>query len=238
MDTQILENIGLTPSEIKIYLALLELGSASAGEVLEQAEIQNSVFHFCVNKLISKGLVSYISKGKSKIYSAADPENFLLYLKDKEDELKKLLPELKERQASIKDKSEVELFAGIKGVINALNSLIADTKKGDEFLFFSMVVEDKNEEVQEFYERYDLKRKSKGLVTKGIAPIKLKHLFEKRTYLRMKYSDKPLPSNFAVCNDKMILISWDEKPHAVLIKANNLVNQQRDFFNRSWSSLK
>jgi sugar-specific transcriptional regulator TrmB len=237
MDTNILENIGLTPSEIKIYLALLELGPSSAGKVLEKAGIQNSVFHFCVNKLIDKGLVSYVIKGKSKVYSAADPENFLLYLKDKENEVKTLLPELKARQAIIKDKSEVEMFVGIKGVINALNTFIKDAKKGDEFLFFPLDVENKNEEVQEFYERYDLKRKSKGLITKGIAPIKHKYLFEKRTYLKMKYSDKPLPSNSAICNDGMILISWDETPHAVIIKAKNLVNNQKEFFYNFWNSL-
>lgn len=234
MDISILENIGLTSGEIKVYLALLELGPSSAGATLKKAQIQNSVFHFCVNKLIAKGLVSYIKKGKIKIYRAADPENFLVYLRDKENDLKKILPELKEKQAIIKEKTEVELFEGIKGIINALNTLIEHTKKGDEFLFFSTDVDSKNEEIQEFYQRYDAKRKAKGLITKGIASERLKHLFQDRKYLKMKYTKNPIPANYGICNDKMILLSWDEKPYAVLIQAKNLINKHKEFFHKLW----
>jgi len=46
MDTKILEDIGLTHGEIKVYITLLELGSSTAGAILKKAKIQNSVFHF------------------------------------------------------------------------------------------------------------------------------------------------------------------------------------------------
>jgi len=59
--------------------------------------VQNSVFHFSINRLIEKGLVSYVKKGKVKIYSAADPKQFLIYLKEKEKRVKDLLPGLVER---------------------------------------------------------------------------------------------------------------------------------------------
>jgi len=61
MNTKILEDIGLTPGEIKVYLTLLEEGASSAGKILEQAQIQNSVFHFNINRLMEKGLVSSIN---------------------------------------------------------------------------------------------------------------------------------------------------------------------------------
>jgi len=37
MDVSILEDLGLTQAEIKVYLALLELGSSSAGRILEKS---------------------------------------------------------------------------------------------------------------------------------------------------------------------------------------------------------
>lgn len=236
MDTRILEEIGLTQGEIKVYLALLELGSSSAGEILKKAEIQNSVFHFCVNRLIDKGLVSYTKKNKFKIYSAADPEQFKIYLKDKEKQIDKLLPELKQKQAYAQEKQEVELFEGIKGVMTLLNIFIKDTKRGDEFLFFAPELE-KSKEIQEFYEMYDAKRKDKGLVIKGIAPKSLKPLFEKRRYIKMKYTEKPVPANSGVCNNKMVIISWEEKPTGILIHSKHIVEKQRDFFNAMWKSL-
>jgi HTH-type transcriptional regulator, sugar sensing transcriptional regulator len=238
MDTSILENIGLTPGEIKVYLSLLELGPSSAGNILENAGIQNSVFHFCVNKLIEKGLVSYVKSGKIRIYKASDPENFLIYLKDKEKKIKEILPELKERQVNFKEKLKAEVFEGISGIINLLNISIEGAKKGDEYLFFSIDAGTKNEEIQDFYKIFDLKRKEKGLITKGIANSKLKPLFIERTYLKMKYTHLPIPYNIGICNDKMVLTSWDEKPSGVLIQAKNLVKNQRDFFNELWRQIK
>lgn len=236
MNTKILEEIGLTQGEIKVYLALLELGSSTAGPILEKANIQNSVFHFVINRLIEKGLVSYVKKNKFRIYQPANPDSLVSYLKDKEKQLEKILPELKEKQTSSKEKQEVELFEGTKGVITLLNLLIEDAKRGDEFLFFTPELE-KDKEIQEFYEIYDAKRKDKGLIIKGIAPKSLKPLFEKRKSIKMKYSDSPVPANTGICNNKMAIISWENKPTAVLIHSKQMVEKQKEFFNSLWGSL-
>jgi sugar-specific transcriptional regulator TrmB len=239
MDTKALENIGLTQGEIKVYLALLELGSSTAGDILEKASIQNSVFHLCVNSLIEKGLVSYVKKNKFRIYSAASPEAVVSYVKDKEKELQNLLPQLKEKQQHSKEKQEVELFEGIKGIMTLLNILIEDAKKGDEFLMFTAEADnlEKSEEIQKFYEMYDAKRKDKGLIVKGVAQKSLKSLFEKRKSLKMKYTNLPIPANTGICNNKMVLISWEDKPTGVLITSKNIVEKQKRFFNAYWDSL-
>jgi sugar-specific transcriptional regulator TrmB len=239
MDTKALENIGLTQGEIKVYLALLELGSSSAGSILEKAEVQNSVFHFCVNNLIEKGLVSYVKKNKFRVYSSNPPESFLSYLKDKEKQIETIIPELKAKQSFSKEKQEVEIFEGIKGIMTLLNILIENTKKGDEFLFFSAEAEslEKSEEIQKFYEMFDAKRKDKGLIVKGISTSSLKPLFEKRKYLKMKYTKLPVPANTGICNNKMVLISWGEKSTGILISSKNIVEKQKRFFNVFWNSL-
>ena len=64
---KVLEELGLTSGEVKVYLALLELGPSSAGEIIEKSRLQNSVIHFCLNRLKEKGLVSYIKKGRKRI---------------------------------------------------------------------------------------------------------------------------------------------------------------------------
>jgi sugar-specific transcriptional regulator TrmB len=238
MDTGILEDIGLTKGEVIVYIALLEEGPSTAGAILKKAKIQNSVFHFNINRLIEKGLVSYVKKGKVKIYQAADPDNFMVYLKDKESQVAKLLPELKAKQSIAKERQEVELFQGTKGIITLMNALIEDAQEGDEFLFFSADVEEKNEEIQKFYKRYDVKRRDKGLVIKGIAPIGLKHLFVDRTTMQMRYSDMPIPANTGMCNDKLAIISWGERPTGVLIHSNNIADKQKEFFNALWESLR
>lgn len=239
MDLKALYEIGLSEGEVKVYLALLELGASSAGDVLEKAGVQNSVFHFCVNRLIAKGLVSYVMKNKFRVYSASSPESILGYVRDKERDIQKLIPELKIKQASIREKQEVALFEGVKGILTLLNILIEDAKKGEEFLMFTAEADslEKTEEIQKFYEMYDAKRKAKGLVVKGIAGLKMQPVFERRKTLNMKYTDLPLPSNTGICGSKMVLINWGERPTGILIKSRAIVEREKAFFKAFWNLL-
>lgn len=236
MDAKLLEELGLTAGEIKVYLALLELGPTSAGKVIEKSGLQNSVVHFCLNSLKKKGLVSYVKKGRIRIYNAADPENFLSILEDRKKAFKALLPELKLKQKLVKEKPVVEFFEGIKGLINMFNQFIADGKRGDEFLFFTTDVEEKNIEIQKFYRQYDVKRKAKGLIVKGLAPTRFKPLFKDRPIPKVRYIDFPIPANIAMFKDKMVLVSWEEVPTGVLLKSEQIVDKLKSFFNSIWNS--
>ena len=62
MNTKILEEVGLTGNEIKVYLALLELGSVTAGDILKKIELHRGAVYDTLDKLIDKGLVSYFIK--------------------------------------------------------------------------------------------------------------------------------------------------------------------------------
>ena len=43
MDTSVLEDLGLTGSEIKVYLSLLELGASTAGPIRNKTDLQNYI---------------------------------------------------------------------------------------------------------------------------------------------------------------------------------------------------
>lgn len=116
MDISILEELGLTQSEVKVYLALLELGSSSAGAVLKKSGLQNSVVHRALNSLIEKGLISYIFEGKRKIYQATNPDNFHDFIQDKIKRFDEILPELKKKQLISKTTTFAEVFKGKRGI--------------------------------------------------------------------------------------------------------------------------
>ena len=134
MDTKIFEDLGLTNAEIKIYLALLELGAAPAGPIIEKTNIQTSVVHRGLNTLIDKGIINFILEGKKRVYQANKPESFLSYIDDKKDEFKKILPELKEKEKYAKKEENVTIFKGIKGIKEVYNIMI--NAKGKEYLTF------------------------------------------------------------------------------------------------------
>ncbi len=240
MDSSILEDLGLSKGEIKIYLEMLGLGETKVGQIIEKSGMASSAVHNSMNSLIEKGLVSYIKKGKIKFYRAISPKQLLDFIEDKKKKILEILPELESKQKKSTEKQEAEIFEGLKGVVAMLNLQIEDTKKGDEYLFFAVRVgkEREDKDIQDFFIQYDAKRRAKGLIIKGLAPSKIKELFIKRRVLKMKYANFPIPSNTSICNDKIAFFSWGEKPIGYLIKSKQISGMYRDFFNETWKKCK
>src|SRR3989338_6514101 len=120
MDTSSLREAGLTEGEVKVYLALLELGSSTTGPIIEKSHIARSIIYQILEKLMQKGLVSQVIKEKTKYFQAAEPNKILEYIderREKFEETKKvienLLPELELKQ-KLAMKSEVAIYFGYK----------------------------------------------------------------------------------------------------------------------------
>jgi len=124
MDTSILEDLGLTQAEIHVYIALLELGTSTAGHILEKSRLQNSVVHRALNSLIEKGIISFILEGKRKVYQASQPENFYDFIETKKKRFDEILPELKRKQQFSKKITFGEIFKGKRGISQMYMTLL------------------------------------------------------------------------------------------------------------------
>ena len=134
MDVSILEDLGLTTAEIKVYMTLLELGSSTAGAILEKSGLQNSVVHRALNSLIEKSLINYILEGKRRVYQATDPENFYNYMDEKKRRFDEILPELKKKQQFAEKKEIAAVYKGIRGIKEVYS--IMRNAKGKEYNTF------------------------------------------------------------------------------------------------------
>jgi len=124
MDTKILEDIGLSNAEIKVYLTLLELGTSTAGPILEKSGLQNSVVHMTLNKLIERGFVTFVKEGKRNHYQASDPKHIIDFINEKKERFQEILPELLLKQKQAKEKPEIITFRGINGIKELLMELL------------------------------------------------------------------------------------------------------------------
>src|SRR3989344_6954322 len=102
MNTRILQEIGFTEGESRVYMALLELGTVTTGPIIKKSGISASKAYEILNRLTEKGFVSHIIKAKTKYFRAADPGRIIDYLDEKEkeiagkkEEMKKIVPQLK-----------------------------------------------------------------------------------------------------------------------------------------------
>jgi len=123
-----LQSLGLEEHEVKTYLALLDLGESTATKLAERTGIGRVHMYQITERMINKGLTAYIIKNNVKYFSAADPETLLKKLQEKQDDLKKILPELKARQHLINPKTKVEMYRGRKGINTILRMILRDKK--------------------------------------------------------------------------------------------------------------
>ena len=65
---QLLTSLGLSKNEAKVYLALLDLGSATAGKIAEKSKVHRTNVYDALERLIEKGVVTYIFKKDIKNY--------------------------------------------------------------------------------------------------------------------------------------------------------------------------
>lgn len=140
MNLEILESIGLTKTEIKIYLALLELGSSTTGPIVEKSKASSSKIYENMEKLMQKGLASFVIESGVKYFEAAPPSRILDYMKEKEEsllkqqkEIAKIIPELELKKKYSKRKTQATIFRGLKGVITAYEDILKTLKSGDEY---------------------------------------------------------------------------------------------------------
>src|SRR3989344_5672522 len=204
MEKELLMNLGLTDGEAKVYLALAKLGSSTVGPIVKEAKVAYSNIYEILNRLLEKGLISFILKEKTKYFQVTNFSRLYEYLDKKEQKiekeklsLKKLIPDLEKLQ-KLQEKQEAEVFIGFNGVRTAYERLLENHFE-EEYLFF-FIAEQNYEEVDKFYMR--LYNKFKNLKVKGIANIKYKESkFIKKTTYKMRYVNIPVPGNIDIHED-------------------------------------
>lgn len=144
MDTSSLREAGLTEGEIKVYLALLELGESTAGPIIDKSKVSRSIIYQLLEKLMEKGLVSYIVKEKTKYFQAAEPNRIFDYIEERAAKLQeskknveKLFPQLLLKQRAAKE-SEARIFVGFKGMITVHEHTYRKLKRGEEYFYMGI----------------------------------------------------------------------------------------------------
>jgi len=138
MNTQLLEEIGLTKTETKIYLTLLKIGQSTTTNIVHDARIHASKVYEFLDKLMQKGLVSYVIKANKKYFTAANPKHLKEFLREKQRRIveqqtaiDKLLPGLQAMQQASPMQIKVEVYQDLRGVKSLYEKLLTLFRKGD-----------------------------------------------------------------------------------------------------------
>ena len=240
MEYKILENLGLTKNEIRVYVNLIESGSKLAGEITESTGIHRRNVYDCLERLIQKGLVSYVNINNKRWFSPANPNRFLEIIEEKKSELdenkkeiRKLMPYFMDMRKS-KLKQDVRFFRGIEGLKTVYEDILRTRKN-----YIGYGPGKKVEELLRFYFPYYIKKRQK---TKIFSRLIYEESSRERYYVKAPLSKvKFLPDSYIsltsnrVYGDKVaILLISKEEPLAIIIKNKSIALSYRKYFELLW----
>lgn len=249
MDISSLKEAGLTQGEIKVYLALLELGSSTTGPIVEKSGVARSIVYQILEKLMQKGLVAYVTKEKTKYFQAAEPNKVLDYIDEREKVLElnkkkveELLPQLLLKQKMAK-KSETNVYTGYKGIRTAHEHTYLKLKKGEEY-FYLGVPAFQPEEQHLYWQRDHVRRIKAGIKCKLLynADTDKKILKNRNSYkgadARFMPIDIVTPASFLIYKDTTLI--FIQQPTAIAIEIINqeIADSFRAYFDEFWKRSK
>jgi len=241
IDITALEEIGLTSSQIKVYIALLELGETTSGPILKKSKLHNSVVYNALNRLTEQGLVSFVKKGKIKYFSITDPKNILKYIDDKREKIREIIPKFVAKQKLAKSKQEAEVFLGWKGVYAAFNKILEGLPKGGEYIGFGAGFEDQyTEEAKKFFREYQKKRSLMKLKIRIVANETAREQIKKYGWYPnfgkpdYRYVNGFAPIGVIIFGDNTLNVAFSDNPVAVIITSKEITDSYRRCFEKMW----
>jgi predicted transcriptional regulator len=203
METAALEDLGLSQAEIKIYIALLDIGESTTGPIIEQCKLQSSVVHRVIKQLIEKELVSYVVVGKNKLYQPAKPQNLVNFVETKKKRLLEILPELESRQQLVK-RNTAEMFMGHTAVFALLSSI---SKQKDVSVYINTLTPEKDFLIS--------KKHSVWIHHPGHKSHNTGFIF---------------PHDILITKNQIVYVHWDEIVMATQITNESAARQHKTFF--------
>ncbi|HIJ01335.1 TPA: hypothetical protein HA363_01675 [Candidatus Woesearchaeota archaeon] len=248
MIEEILQQIGLTEGEIKVYLSLLELGSTSTGKIIKKSHVSGSKVYEVLDRLSSKGLVTSVVKNGVKYFEATTPEKILSYLRQKKEDIQKqeqrvqeIIPKLilKTKEANA---NNVKVFTGFEGLKTANEDIINSLQKGEEWL--SMGLTEQPASWERYFTKRQIIRTKKGIIHRQLLNEKYQILYKKRkklalTYFRFLPQNLEMPTSTEIYKNKtLIFILNSEDPMAILIESKAVADSFRKYFEMLWKQAK
>ncbi|MBW2966740.1 hypothetical protein KY342_06575 [Candidatus Woesearchaeota archaeon] len=235
-----LKEFGLTDKEIKVYLALLKLGTALVQDIAKKAGTYRTYTYEILKSLKEKGLVSYVIKSGKQYFEVAEPEKLLNILKEKEGKIGKIMPDLKKIYKSAVEKPKIEFYEGKEGLKTILDDLIRTRK---EILVYCSTR--KQLQLLRFYFPNFIRRRVKAKIRTKVITERSKeaieiHKKDKEELREMKFlpKDMEFPTSTNIYGNKVAILSLEKDIVGIIIESESITNSQRMVFDLLWGIAK
>lgn len=241
-----LKKIGFSDKEAKVYLALLELGEDSVQNIAKRSKVNRATTYVILESLKKQGAVSTIEKGKKTFFVAENPTSLLRLLaaeqeklENKEQDFRKVLPELDAVFNLTAERPRVRFFEGKEGMIACFNDII--TSEAKEILSIYPLDETRNllseKEIHRFFE--DRKKKNirmRAIYSSSKGP---KNTFETPGERRYLPKEKfPFSADISVYANRVSMTTIRGKHITAIIENKEIADTMRLIFKLAWRGAK
>lgn len=227
---KVLENLGFSPNQIKVYLTLNDHGSTKAGKIAKLAQIDRSNCYNALKSLAEKGLVSYVLIGRIKWFQATGPKRLLDYITEQEEEVKNILPELQARHKAAKIEGQVRLFKGTKGV----KSIFLDIARSGENNYVFGSEGQFSKRMPEFALQFERLKKENKIRTKLLLRQGRQELESTTSEYRYISNISESPAVTNIYGDKIAIIIWTDEPEGIIIENAAAAKAYKSYFEVMW----
>jgi sugar-specific transcriptional regulator TrmB len=248
MYEQSLKNLELSEKEAVVYLASLELGLTTIQEIAGQSQISRSTTYEVIESLMKKGLMSSLTKGKKKYFSAEAPERLMTLVDIKERELEKrkkelkdILPELNELARFTRERPKIKFYEGKQGIRRIQEDILRTKHLGtiEEFVpldyAYQLFPDHPRDHRHGMARKIDIPERMIYTSKKGrILPQKRGSI----EYLFIPLEKFPFHTEITLYADKVALVSFGRKLTGVVLESEDVANSLRCMFNLIWKALK
>lgn len=164
-----LQNLGLSRKESAIYLALLQLGEASAYSIALKSGQKRPTTYVVLEELRLKGFVHKIPRAKKQLYRAEPPEEVVEIARKRLEVTRDALPKLMALAKGKSTKVSTLYFEGLAGLKQTMEYGLKETV-GKEMVGFYATSENLPKELVEYFDEWNEKRHKLGIKARVVVP--------------------------------------------------------------------
>lgn len=246
MNTALLEDMGLSKAEAKIYLTLLDLGSVASGKIVKETDFRKSTVYETIGRLQEKGLVSYVMKNGMKHFEAAHPDKIIDFIRDqkrsleeKEQKAVEYVNDLKKASNFLKPHAEAHVLVGLEGFKTMRRDALRHAE--NEFLMIGSISRE-DEVIPGYFEEWNKERLKKGFKLKLLHKLSAKKKVMARRKLmvrdfEIRFLPKEIesPAVINVYGDRVVNVLWKGNyPLCFMLINKEIADSYRKYFRLLW----
>lgn len=236
---EILEKLGYSPEEAKLYLAALALGEATVSELAQHAEIPRTTASGIIARMKDKRLLTPFTKRRRTYWVAEDPAKLHAALRNDEQTFESILPKLVSLKRGEAGKTFIKYFTGL----TEMKIIVSDIANSNHHMSALCAVEDWLSFFGEDYTRDFIEKQCAHF-------LRMRMICSKNgTSVRLQKNDsadlrqiKFLPKNVKITHmtnfiygNKVAFFSFDSKnPMGVILEDPNIASAQMLYFESLW----